>query len=447
VGRSGPTGGAVQARRPIRLQRGVSAPLVYAALQFFEASEEKRAQYLDLFCPDPEAALRGLAAPLLRHVHELPLPPNVPPTFFRDLALRWDANCIQVGDSADTAVYPTACRVNHACRANGYWYSVEATRFVRALRDIAAGEEFTISYLTGEDLLRPTAHRRLRLWKTKYFLCDCERCMEPDLTRKFRCPSCGDGYAVPHTSDPPAAEGNAWLTLRTPPTCLGCGATMSAKDWAALEAIEKKAYDRWQLLERTLRLKTRENVEAALAEVTDRLHPDHWLAYELHDMLADYHTQGLHHADAASHHAHRRRYIAGLNAGPLPQLWWTDEFLGDRLQNFSDAAQSAAEECYMRAAAGLGLMYPEDHPYARDAADKLLTLQTRRRAPIQCDGPGCGATKAPGQVFKRCSQCRSAVYCGVGCQRAHWKAGHSHDCPTLKTTLEAILAVAKTPNS
>ena len=56
----------------------------------------------------------------------------------------------------------------------------------------------------------------------------------------------------------------------------------------------------------------------------------------------------------------------------------------------------------------------------------------------RCDG--CGTSELRQNVFKACSRCKNAVYCGVDCQRLHWKGKgeavasnrmpHKHVCGT-----------------
>ncbi|KAK3902721.1 hypothetical protein C8A05DRAFT_43902 [Staphylotrichum tortipilum] len=53
-------------------------------------------------------------------------------------------------------------------------------------------------------------------------------------------------------------------------------------------------------------------------------------------------------------------------------------------------------------------------------------LQT---SPAPSEGTG-GGSSSRGKL-KACTACRSAVYCGPACQRAHWRAGHRGECAML----------------
>ena len=47
----------------------------------------------------------------------------------------------------------------------------------------------------------------------------------------------------------------------------------------------------------------------------------------------------------------------------------------------------------------------------------------------KCDH--CGAPEASSIPHKRCSQCKSRLYCSVDCQRFDWKSGHNKQCKLL----------------
>eukprot|EP00434_Breviolum_minutum_P046244 symbB.v1.2.041710.t1/scaffold8535.1/size5995/1 len=64
--------------------------------------------------------------------------------------------------------------------------------------ELQRGDEILISYLSGEDLLRPTWMRRKELqrgpWK---FHCECSRCERVDDVRGMLCQRCGRGCHWP----------------------------------------------------------------------------------------------------------------------------------------------------------------------------------------------------------------------------------------------------------
>ena len=112
----------------------------------------------------------------------------------------------------DTLLWTVIAMANHSCEPNcevvvvrgGRPDEPELTLALRALRDLTAGEEATINYLsaspactemaapsTGLDgdgtrtradpgtqsTVPPVSQRRKRLWETKFFLCECSKCV------------------------------------------------------------------------------------------------------------------------------------------------------------------------------------------------------------------------------------------------------------------------------
>jgi len=73
------------------------------------------------------------------------------------------------------AAFPVGSLFNHSCRPNATLYYHEGRQIVRAMRDIARGEEVTITYT---DVMNARTTRQ-KLLKEKYkFECRCERCQE-----------------------------------------------------------------------------------------------------------------------------------------------------------------------------------------------------------------------------------------------------------------------------
>ncbi|KAH8194704.1 hypothetical protein TruAng_011138 [Truncatella angustata] len=79
-------------------------------------------------------------------------------------------------------VFPLIARLNHSCRPNAQhsWNSKLGAQTVHALRDVAAGEELTLSYHNGG----PSADRRAALSQFFNFDCACELCSLPREQRR-----------------------------------------------------------------------------------------------------------------------------------------------------------------------------------------------------------------------------------------------------------------------
>ncbi|KAM0791081.1 hypothetical protein ACM66B_004372 [Microbotryomycetes sp. NB124-2] len=121
---------------------------------------------------------------------------------------KWSTNAHALmslsGDDIGVVISPLAALANHSCDPNSavvYPQSriaINDERFMqlRAIRDIRADEEITISYV---DNIMPKWHRQRTLLRHYQFECDCELCTTasiPDRRDVVRCvnPEC-DGYA------------------------------------------------------------------------------------------------------------------------------------------------------------------------------------------------------------------------------------------------------------
>ncbi|CAK9059696.1 unnamed protein product [Durusdinium trenchii] len=99
-----------------------------------------------------------------------------------------------------TSVCDLISRANHSCRPNATLCPEESgiIRLV-ASTSLKPGDEVLISYLSGEDLLRPTWARQRELQRGPWgFTCACTRCAAPDDARGMRCARCGSGCHFPH---------------------------------------------------------------------------------------------------------------------------------------------------------------------------------------------------------------------------------------------------------
>ena len=65
--------------------------------------------------------------------------------------------------------------INHSCYPNSvYCFSADGSMEYRALRDLAPGEEVTVSYI---DCSLPTMQRQEILRTQRFFMCRCIRCV------------------------------------------------------------------------------------------------------------------------------------------------------------------------------------------------------------------------------------------------------------------------------
>jgi SET domain-containing protein len=84
---------------------------------------------------------------------------------------------VDPNSSAGSAIYITASLLNHSCDPNVIvsFPRGNATAVFSAARDVAAGEQLTISYMDSE---QPVANRQEYLAFAYGFSCRCPRCIE-----------------------------------------------------------------------------------------------------------------------------------------------------------------------------------------------------------------------------------------------------------------------------
>jgi len=104
-----------------------------------------------------------------------------------DLLCQAQCNCHTICDEQLTEIgiglYIAGACVNHSCCPSAIVLYDGHTQVFRATRDIAPGDEITISYI---DLAQPTGVRRSRLQKGYFFQCECQWCLELTARDKAR---------------------------------------------------------------------------------------------------------------------------------------------------------------------------------------------------------------------------------------------------------------------
>ncbi|XP_052758516.1 SET domain-containing protein SmydA-8-like [Galleria mellonella] len=94
-----------------------------------------------------------------------------------------DANAFQIAspfgvkEMSTRGLYPVAALMNHSCVSNTrYTFNSDLQMTVKAVKPIRSGSEIFTCY---SGILWGTPARRTYLYKTKHFLCKCERCADP----------------------------------------------------------------------------------------------------------------------------------------------------------------------------------------------------------------------------------------------------------------------------
>ena len=177
-----------------------------------------------------------------------------------------DVNAFEIRGNI-RGLFPFTAMMNASCSPNTQ-NSIDRDWMcrVRAVRDIAKGEEITDTYTYT---LSNTLYRRKHLKDSKYFDCDCKRCADPtELGSHFstlicRVPGCG-GFML--CQNPLASSTSPWA-------CLKCG--------GALEGEQvRQEQEHWEKrLEATLSLIP--DQENLLAELLEFFHPRHNLCIDV----------------------------------------------------------------------------------------------------------------------------------------------------------------------
>lgn len=126
-------------------------------------------------------------------------------------------------------LYPVAALMNHNCIANTrHSFNADFQMTVKAAKHIHAGAEILTCY---SGMLWGTPARRTYLFKTKHFLCKCDRCADPTERGTFlsglKClaPDC-PGSMIPID---PLNSNSAWR-------CLECGMRVPSKSICAIHS-------------------------------------------------------------------------------------------------------------------------------------------------------------------------------------------------------------------
>ncbi|CAM9570151.1 unnamed protein product [Sphacelaria rigidula] len=151
--------------------------------------------------------------------------------------------------------------------------------------------------------------------------------------------------------------------------------------------------------------------------------------------------------------ADRTEWIAGTGGGTIAALFSRAKWLGTVANRVPEALKKRAVDAARRCELAGGAWKPgEANEIALALASGDATLRDELYGKA-CSAPGCGNVQkhqqrqsacdgaagaeagdsggsgaGGGGAFKRCSRCRTMVYCSRDCQLAHWKAGHKRKC-------------------
>ena len=179
--------------------------------------------------------------------------------FMRFVCCVMDANAFEVivgsenNQSSVKGLYPLGSLANHSCTPNTiHVFDNNQHMIVRASTFIPKGTEIFHSY---SRVIWGTPTRRFHLFRTKHFLCKCQRCEDPtefgSYISAILCKNCKTGKVIPID---PLIHNGKWQ-------CEGCAESINKKDVAALSS----------LLGSTLNSFTNDDVEIMLKFITTKL--------------------------------------------------------------------------------------------------------------------------------------------------------------------------------
>lgn len=195
-----------------------------------------------------------------------------------------DVNSLEINQDGElSALYPTACLLEHSCICNTYHIFDDATQnfkiTVRAAVPIKKGEHISTMYTHA---LWGTQARREHLRETKYFNCQCRRCKDPTELGTYlsalRCIGVDDspcgGIQLPID---PCDDKTEWA-------CNKCTVKLSNDEVAFLVNKIGEEVDFVQLSDPTVK-----EMRELLDKILTFLHPHHYHVYSVkHSLLQLY---------------------------------------------------------------------------------------------------------------------------------------------------------------
>ena len=264
---------AAPAAEPEPAEEASAKPAVWRGTRW--ADIDKLVSHLDAMSEQKITAFRAIA----KGIGRMPVAKDVTEDELVKLVATLQCNSQAIVDlnhhkRGDLLIAPADA--NHSCNPNCFvaFYGNEVQ--FRVIREIAKGEELTITYT---DLYLPREVRQNKLLSSHCFQCGCSRCLD-DASESvdaklsgFRCKSLG-------------CEGV--VTQGATTVCSQCEARYDPR---ALEATSKQALEMFDLAASTYKEKNfeeaRRQFEAFMGGCGSELHPGHTLIYNaLHQLMS-----------------------------------------------------------------------------------------------------------------------------------------------------------------
>jgi len=342
------------------------------------------------------------------------------------------------------AVFEALPRFSHSCASNCRYHLQDKQAWCYTKQSVKTGEELTISYMPCMDTM-PTHERRHKLLESKEFTCHCPRCDAPgDDTRQFDCfnPDCKGvmlvchpiskrrirvaglryervEYVEPHLlpctecqkTPTKAYQSEMFLTEAGMSTVGSVLTERLNKLWISHRVVELES-----LLQDIIELNYphRHAIAGPLLllemRIKQALHISYgkWMRYAARQAVREYVAFQEH----IFHYTTRTAVFALLKVCNLCCEYGTIPVFAAREEK--DLCQKTMR-LYL-------ILHGRDH---RDSAlDDFTANALLNQPPVesleQC--VFCGESPLRAAVtLSYCGRCKRVAYCGVGCQRAHWR--------------------------
>ena len=236
--------------------------------------------------------------------------PPITPQMLRNYVLIWRYNSFAHHSSEKALVmYNMTSFMSHSCKPSCAWSFGQDDSFnLRSIRDLKAGEELTISYLSEEQLALPTESRR-QLLKGWLFNCECERCsLSKDAQRLFKCPNCSIGEVS-----------------QSDTSCGVCCSNVDSETFQNLERIEDQYVERVGSIDET----NLSDITNVYNKANNIFSSNHWVSYKLETLLIPLLRESGDKLAIILLHS-RIKYLEKLGF-PSYTLGWAYEEMGDFL--------------------------------------------------------------------------------------------------------------------
>ena len=200
-------------------------------------------------------------------------------------------------------MFPRVSLINHSCAPSCCLSRLGDSISVRTLRDHSPGEELTITY---SDLYLSTSERQRQLLESRFFLCQCPRCVSNEkdsLLQGVLCTRCSPQVKLPFLEVPLRSLPSNWLeslptALLYPKDgqsvthCSACGRPQTEKEKADLS--EWIIQTREQVKRASYMWSSRQYSDAGgkalkiLKESVNKIHPFHEVLFNLYPLLMNF---------------------------------------------------------------------------------------------------------------------------------------------------------------